>query len=109
MAVDAFLKIDGIPGDSLDAQHKGEIELLSFSWGESNAATVAHGSGGGAGKAVLQDFHFTTKTSQASPRLMLACSNAMPIKEATLTVRKAGAQQGFIKLKLTELLVSSYL
>ena len=33
-AFDYFLRIDGIPGESTDAKHKGEIDVLSFSWGE---------------------------------------------------------------------------
>ena len=28
-----FLKLDGIPGESTDAKHKDEIELVAFSWG----------------------------------------------------------------------------
>ena len=35
MALDYFLKLDGIPGESVDAKHKGEIDVLSWSWGES--------------------------------------------------------------------------
>ena len=34
-AFDYFLKLDGIPGESTDAKHKGEIDVLSWSWGES--------------------------------------------------------------------------
>ena len=111
MAVDMFLKIDGVLGDSTDPQHQGEIELLSFDWGEANPAAAAHsaGGGGGAGKAVMQDFHFVARSSQASPRLMLACSTAYPLKEAILTVRKAGSQATYMKLKLTDLVVSNYL
>ena len=33
VAVDYFLKIDGIEGESQDAKHKGEIEVESFGWG----------------------------------------------------------------------------
>ena len=32
--VDYFLKIEGVESESTDAKHKGEIELESFSWGE---------------------------------------------------------------------------
>ena len=38
VAVDYFLKIDGVPGESADAKHKGEIQLDSFSWGETNTS-----------------------------------------------------------------------
>ena len=44
-AVAYFLKLDGIVGESKDAKHPGEIELESFSWGE----TVSIGGSSGAG------------------------------------------------------------
>jgi len=55
--VDYFLKIDTIEGESYDKSHKAEIQLMSFSWGETNAGTFSAGGGGGAGKVQMQDFH----------------------------------------------------
>jgi len=72
MAFGAFLKIEGIDGESQDKDHKGEIEIDSFSWGVTNTSTGG-GGGGSTGKAVSQDFHFTAPLSKASPNLMLAC------------------------------------
>jgi len=108
MAFDSFLKIDGIKGESLDSKHKDEIEILSFGFGAAN--TGAHGAGGGgAGKVSFQDFHFVTRLDRASPRLLLACAKGEHIKEATLTLRKAGkGQLEYLKIKLTEVFVSSY-
>ena len=74
-AVDYFLKIDGIDGESVDSKHAGAIEPLSFSWGLSQAGSFATGGGAGAGKVQFQDFHFTSNTSKASPKLMLACAS----------------------------------
>ena len=110
MAVDYFLKIDGIEGESRDAKHKGEIEILSFSWGETQSgAQPGTGGGGGAGKVQMQDFHFTSQISKASPRLMLACAAGQHIKEAVMTGRKTGKDQlEFLVYKFTDLLVSSY-
>src|SRR3977135_2623830 len=110
MAVfDAFLKIDGIEGESADAKHKGEIDLHSFSWGESNAGTFSVGGGGGAGKVSMQDLHFTMKINKASPKLFLACASGEHIKKATLTCRKAGKdQQEFLKYDMNDILISSY-
>jgi len=105
---DAFLKIEGIEGESQDKNHKNEIEIDSYSWGLSNTGTVG-GGGGGTGKAVLQDFHFTSKLNKASPKLMLACATGEHIREATLTVRKAGGDGfEFLKIKLNDILVSSH-
>ncbi len=108
-AVDYFLKLDGIDGESADSKHKGEIDVESWSWGESQAGTHSGGGGGGAGKVSMQDFHFTMKMNKATPKLMLACANGEHIKTAVLICRKAGKeQQEFLKITMTELLVASY-
>jgi type VI secretion system secreted protein Hcp len=108
-AVDYFLKVDGIDGESHDAKHKGEIDLESWSWGESQSGTHGGGGGGGAGKVSMQDFHFVMKVNKASPKLMLACASGQHIPKAVLTCRKAGTdQQEFLKVTLSDLLVSSY-
>src|SRR5438045_2751099 len=107
--VDYFLKIDGVPGESADSKHKDEIDLESWSWGVSQGGTMSFGGGGGAGKASFQDFHFVMKANKATPKLMLACASGEHIKKAVLTCRKAGKdQQEFLKITLSDLLVSSY-
>jgi len=107
--VDYFLKIDGAPGESQDAKHKDEINVLSFSFGESQAGTMAFGGGGGAGKVQMQDFHFMMNVCKASPKLFLQCAGGEHIKSAILTARKAGKdQQDYLKVTFTDLLVSSF-
>jgi type VI secretion system secreted protein Hcp len=107
--VDYFLKIETIPGESQDKTHKDEIQLLSFSWGETNAGTFAAGGGGGAGKVQMQDFHFVMSVNKASPKLFLACANGQHIKQAVLTARKAGKdQQDYLKVTFSDLLLSSF-
>jgi len=109
MAVDYFLKLDGIEGESHDDKHKNEIDLLSWSWGESQTGTHAGGGGGGAGKVDMQDFHFVMGANKASPKLMLACASGEHIKKATLTCRKAGKdQQPYMTVVMSDLLVSSF-
>ena len=109
MAFDAFLKIEGIDGGSDDKTHKGEIELLSFSWGESQVGGSGGGGGGGAGKAVLQDFRFVATTSKASPALFLSSATGRHLARATLTCRTSGAGGfEFMKIVLGDVLVSSY-
>lgn len=106
-ASDYFLKIDGVPGESADSTHKGEIELESFTWGETNSAGQA-GPGAGAGKVSVQDLSFVMRFNRASPMLFLACANGKHLKSAVLTVRKAGKRQHFLVYKFTDVLVSSY-
>jgi type VI secretion system secreted protein Hcp len=109
MAFDAFLKIDGIKGESADAKHKGEIDIMNFSWGMSQTGVSATGGGGGAGKVQMHDFSITKKTDASSPLLLLNCANGAHIKEVNFVVRKAGGEQlEYLKIKLTDVLVSSY-
>lgn len=109
MAVDYFLKIDGVDGESTDKAHKGEIDVMSWSWGESNSGSSSAGGGGGAGKVSMQDFHFVMQFNKASPKLILACATGEHVKEATLVCRKAGGdQQEYMKIKMSELIISSY-
>ena len=108
-AFDAFLKIEGIDGESQDSKHKNEIAVESFSWGETQTGTHGGSGGGGAGKVSMQDFHFVMKVNKASPKLMLYCAMGTHIKKAVMTVRKAGgAQEEFYIITMSDLLVSSY-
>ena len=108
-AVDYFLKIEGVDGESHDSKHKNELDIESWSFGETNSGTGHAGGGHGAGKVVMQDMHFVTKFQKSSVKMMLACANGEHIKKATLTCRKAGKeQQEYLKVTLTDVLVSSY-
>jgi type VI secretion system secreted protein Hcp len=107
MASDIFAKIGDIKGESLDDKHKGEVELLAWSWGVSQSGTMAHGGGGGQGKASFQDFHLTHHVDKASPVLMKACATGEHIKEATITSRKAGkGQQEFLVIKMNDIIIT---
>ena len=61
MANAIFLKIDGAPGTSLEANHKEWIDIESYSFGGSQASTQSYGSGAGSGRVSFQDFHFTVE------------------------------------------------
>jgi type VI secretion system secreted protein Hcp len=108
MVPDAFLKIDGVAGESADSKHEGEIEVLAWSWGEAQAPSTP-GGGGGAGKVQMQDFRYTALTSKASPRLLLACASGEHVKQAVLACRRPGkAALDFLKLTFTDVRVSSF-
>ena len=109
MAVDFFLKIEGIDGESKDSKHQNEIDVLSWSFGAHQHGSMAGGGGGGAGKVSMQDFTFSMRMCKATPKLLLHCANGKHIPSALLTARKAGeTQQEYLKIKFTDLLVSSY-
>lgn len=108
-AVDYFLKIDGIQGESEDDKHKNEIQLESWSFGETQAGSFATGGGGGAAKVQMQDFHFVKKVDKSGPKLFLACATGEHIAKAVLVCRKAGKdQQEYMKITLSDNLISSY-
>jgi len=105
--VDYFLKLEGVPGESTDAAHKGEIDLLSFSWGETQ--TAARTAGAGAGKVQAQDFSFVKKTDKSSPVLFIGCATGAHYKTAIVTARKAGGKQvDYLVFKMNDVLISSY-
>jgi len=108
MAVDMFLKLEGISGESKDASHAGEIDVLAWSWGMSNAGTAHVGGGAGAGKVNVQDMSFTKYVDLSSAPLMLAVANGKHVSKATLVVRKAGEKPlEYITVVMTDCLISS--
>src|SRR5262245_48818749 len=107
MASDIFAKIADIKGESLDAKHKGEIEVLSFSWGVTNPGSISAGGGGSSGKATFQDLTIVHNIDKASPLLLKACATGTHLKEATITHRKAGkGQQEFLIVKLNDIIIT---
>jgi type VI secretion system secreted protein Hcp len=86
MAVDMFLKLDGVSGESKDKAHLKDIDILSWSWGMSNSGTAQQGSG----KVNVQDITISKYIDSSSPKLMLSCCDGTPFVSAQLAVRKAG-------------------
>ena len=108
MAVDMFMKIDDIEGESIDAVHAGEIDIMAWSWGMSQSGTTHSGPGGGAGKVNVQDLSFTHYVDKASPNLMKMCCNGKAFEEATLVVRKAGKEPlEYMKITMKGGIISS--
>ncbi|HEX8615285.1 MAG TPA: type VI secretion system tube protein Hcp [Telluria sp.] len=108
MAVDMFLKIDDVKGESRDSKHKDELDVLAWSWGLSQSGTTHMGGGGGAGKVGVQDLSITKYIDKASPNLVMAACDGTHYKEALLTVRKAGKTPlEYIKITMKQVLVSS--
>ena len=108
-ASDYFLKIDGVDGESKDDKHKGEIDIMSWSFGASQSGSMAGGGGGGAGKVVMNDFTFEKSIDKSTPKLFEALATGKHMKEVKLTMRKAGGdQQEYLTITFTDVLISSY-
>src|SRR6185436_13760127 len=73
--------------------HKGEIDVLSWSWGLSQGATTHVGGGGGSGKANVQDLTFVHSIDLSSANLLKNCFTGKHIANALLTQRKAGGDK----------------
>jgi type VI secretion system secreted protein Hcp len=103
-----FLKIEGIKGESTVRDHKGEIDVVGFSFGASHPSTAASGGGGGAGKVSISSFTITKKLDKSSPLLFKACATGEHIKKAQITLRKAGkGQQDYLEFKFSDVVISS--
>jgi type VI secretion system secreted protein Hcp len=108
MAVDVFLKLGDVKGESKDSKHEGEIDVLSWSWGVAQTGIGAMGGGSGAGKANFHDLSFMHALDKASPVLMKACAMGDHFAEATLVSRKAGkGQQDYLIVKMKEVFITS--
>jgi len=108
MAVDIFIKIDDVKGESADDKHKNEIDVITWSWGATQSGTMQSGSGGGAGKVQVQDLHITKYIDKASPTLLAMCASGTHAKQAILTFRKAGGKPlEYLKITMEKVIISS--
>lgn len=108
MAVDLFMKIGTLKGESVDKKHAGEIDVLAWSWGASQSGTTHVGGGGGSGKVNVQDMSFTHYIDATSPELFLAVCAGTHYDKATLTVRKAGDKPlEYLIIEMEEVIITS--
>jgi type VI secretion system secreted protein Hcp len=108
MSNDMFMKLDGVKGESADDKHKGEIDVLTWTWGSSQPGAAQVGGGTGRGKAVVQDLVFTKVNDCATPVLLGMHLSGAPIKTAVLTMRKAGKTPlEYTKITMTNCIVTS--
>ena len=106
--VDYHLKLEGIDGESTHKDHKGEIQLLSWHWGVSNAHSSAGTGGSGKGKAVPLELSFIHLYDKSSPILAKHCANGKHVNKGTLTCRKAGeGQKDYLKIELKEVFITA--
>ena len=110
MPFDAFLKIDGVDAESSDSKHKGEIEILSFHWGVSQAITGTVSSTGtfSGQRCDMTALAIVKQLDKSSPKLAQACAAGDHFKEATLTLSRAGGdKQPYMKYKLSDVLIEN--
>jgi len=105
-ADDMFIKIDGIKGDSVDAKHAGEIDVMSWSWGASSQGAFTPG-GGGATRVTFQNLTITKKVDSSSPNLLLSAAQGLHRKDLMLVARGTGTKAvEYLRIKLSDVIVT---
>jgi type VI secretion system secreted protein Hcp len=109
MALDMFLDLEGVEGESLDKIYEGKIDVLGWSWGMSQSGTAHLGSGQGGGKVSVRDLSFTHYTDKASGTLMKFCCDGKHILKGKLIVRKAAGDKPleYYIIELEDIIVSN--
>lgn len=110
MAIDCFLKIQTIPGESTDDKHQDWIEILSYSFGVAQSASGSHSTAGArsGGRADFSDFVATHLLDKASPKLAISCSKGEHIQTVTLSLNRAGgSKEEYMEYKLEDVIITS--
>ena len=106
-AVNFYLKLDEIDGESQDSAHEGEIDVLSFSWGVSVEVPTSGGRGSGSGKVNVQDIGFVKYADKSSAALDEAAADGTVIPEARFSVRTGTAASDYLVITLENVVVTS--
>jgi len=109
MAFDAFIKIDGIEGESSDDRHTGWIEVIRYGWGiKQKASWTASSVGGGSSeRADFSDFRFRKLLDRSTPNLVLSCASGDHIDKIVVELCRAGAEKiKFVTYMLSNCLIS---
>ncbi len=111
MAVDGFLKLDKIKGESMVAGHLGEIDILDVHFALSQTGSGAYGGGSGTGKVDFHDISFTKRFDFASPVLMGKCADGTHIDNGLVVLRKAGGTDNpvwdYLTIKMEEIIITA--
>lgn len=110
MAVNAYLKIDGVPGAS--TSKKDYIDVMSFSFGASMQHVIGHASAGGesrVGRANLSDLTIMKALDKTSPLLFENCVTGKIIKKVDLVYDKpvGDKQDDYYKISMENVLITS--
>jgi type VI secretion system secreted protein Hcp len=105
-----FLKLEGIDGEAQDAQFTNQIELESMSWGVTNSSSFKRGTGANVAKGDVHDLSFTKYADKASLNLLRfsTTGKTIPSGELTLVKLQGETKIGFITVKLTNIMVTSW-
>ncbi|MEQ3695880.1 MAG: type VI secretion system tube protein Hcp [Pseudomonadales bacterium] len=102
-AVDMFIKIGDVEGESQHADHRGAIDVLAWSWGVSS-----EGQRNNRGGACVDGLSLTKWIDKASGELMMSVVANQSFPEATLTITRQGERPiDYLTITLRNVSVSS--
>ena len=108
MAIDMFLKVEGVTGESKDSHHTGWTDITSFSWGASQPGNMSVGGGGGAGKVNFNDLHINALIDKSTTAILKHCASGKHLTKVEVSICKAGGQQvEYARITLDDVLVTS--
>jgi len=112
MAIDVYLQIEGIKGESQDAGHKDWIECDSVHWSihQPKSATASTGGGHTAERAELEEITLSKSSDLSSPILMQHCAMGKTITRAKLEFMRAdgnGQPVKYFEIELENVLIGS--
>lgn len=112
MAFDAFIKIEGIPGEALDEQYRDWIEIAGYSFGahQSTSATASSAGGASSGRTTLSNFTFTKLLDKSSCKILEASCAGEHLAKVTLALSRAGADKlKYLEIVLEEVIIADYM
>ena len=112
MAIDVYLHIDGIKGESADSTHQGWIEVSQAQWGVMQPVSAPGSATGGrtTGRSEYRTLSLAKLADLASPVLMQYCSNGKTIPKVRMECMRAdgdGKRVKYYELELENVLIDS--
>ena len=105
-AIDMFIKIGDIQGESTNAAHGGWIELESFSHGISAPSAAGAGGGRGAGKVTMEDLVLVKKIDKTTPLLNKACCRGEHLRKVQLECARPSDGRVFLVITYEDVLIT---
>jgi type VI secretion system secreted protein Hcp len=104
-----YLKIAEIKGEARAKNHENEIELTSWSWGETQSVFPSETRKAG-GSVSMRDFQLTAVTFCASAQFLLHCAAAKRLKTAIIICEQdqGGNKHVYLTITLSNVVIGSY-
>jgi type VI secretion system secreted protein Hcp len=109
-AVDLYLKLEGVTGESKDKDHKDEMEIQSWSWGVANQGYYGTGSGGARGKGSVQEISVIKHVDRGSVECFKRCLTGHHFTTGKLTAYKAagdGKRVPYLQIEMKKVFVTA--